>query len=248
LEGGLTIHPILAVVPARGGSKGLPRKNIRPLAGLPLIAHSLRLAAMCPEIARCVVSTDDPEIRGVALAHGGDVPFLRPPELAGDDVPMMPVLQHALREVERTGDPVYGSVLLLDPTSPGRIPSDVSSAVAMLDQDPMAAGVVACSVPTFNPFWVGVVAEGEYLAPAFSGQAYGRRQDVPEFLRINGALYLWRREHIERGLSWPEGRHRALRIPESRAFSIDDLYEFQVAEQLIAAGLLQLPWLRAPDA
>src|SRR5215218_3886475 len=97
----MSAHPILAIIPARGGSKGLPGKNIRPLAGLPLIAHSLRLAAMCPEITRCVVSTDDPAIADVARAHGGDVPFIRPRELAGDDTPMMPVLQHALSEVER---------------------------------------------------------------------------------------------------------------------------------------------------
>ena len=71
-------RPVLAVIPARGGSKGLPGKNTRPLAGLPLIAHSMLCARMCPEIARCVVSTDSEEIAKVARAHGGDVPFLRP--------------------------------------------------------------------------------------------------------------------------------------------------------------------------
>jgi N-acylneuraminate cytidylyltransferase len=237
------VHPILAVIPARGGSKGLPGKNLRPLAGLPLIAHSLRLAKMCPEIARCIVSTDDPGIRDTARAHGGDVPFLRPAELAQDDTPMTPVLQHALREIERAEGRTFGSLLLLDPTSPGRLPADVSRAVALLEADPAAQGVMACSRPTFNPFWVGVVEKGAYLAPAFPGPEYARRQDVPAFLRINGALYLWRRDFIERGASWRDEPHRALEIPEARAFSIDDLYEFQVAEQLVAAGLVELPWL-----
>jgi N-acylneuraminate cytidylyltransferase len=239
----VSVHPILAVIPARGGSKGLPGKNVRPLAGLPLIAHSLRLAAMCPEIARCIVSTDDTAIRDVARAHGGDVPFMRPAELAQDDTPMMPVLQHALREIERADGRSYGSVLLLDPTSPGRIPNDIGRAVALLDSDPACQGVIACSKPTFNPFWVGVVEQGAYLAPAFSGPKYTRRQDVPAFMRINGALYLWRRDFIERGASWRDEPQRALEIPEARAFSIDDLHEFQVAEQLIAAGLIELPWL-----
>jgi CMP-N,N'-diacetyllegionaminic acid synthase len=241
----MSVYPVLAIIPARGGSKGLPGKNIRPLAGLPLIAHSLQLAAMCPEIARCIVSTDDALIADVARAHGGDVPFLRPAELARDDTPMTPVLQHALNEIERAEGHTYGSVLLLDPTSPGRIPADVTRAVALLEGDPNAQGVIACSQPTFNPFWVGVVEKDSYMAPAFAGPEYARRQDVPAFLRINGALYLWRRDFIERGASWRDEPHRALEIPEARAFSIDDLYEFQLAEQLVAAGLVELPWLKA---
>ena len=241
----MSVHPILAVIPARGGSKGLPGKNIRPLAGLPLIVHSLKLAAMCPQIARCIVTTDDPKIREVVLAHGGDAPFLRPPELARDDTPMTPVLTHALLEIERLEGRKYGSLLLLDPTSPGRIPDDVTRAVALLDGDSACHGVMACSKPTFNPFFVGVVEKGGYMAPAFEGPEYQRRQDAPTFFRINGSLYLWRRDFIERGASWRDEPHRVLEIPEVRAFSIDDLYEFQVAEQLIAAGLVELPWLKS---
>jgi N-acylneuraminate cytidylyltransferase len=238
-----SIHPILAVVPARGGSKGLAGKNIRPLAGLPLIAHSLRLAKMCPEIARTIVSTDDTAIADVARAHGGVVPFMRPAELAQDDTPMMPVLTHALREMNRMDATSYGSVLLLDPTSPGRIPEDVARAAQLLEADPNAAGVIACSKPTFNPFWVGVVEKGGYMEPAFSGDAYTRRQDVPPFKRINGALYLWRADFIAGGKSWRDAPQIALEMPEARAFSIDDLHEFQVAEQLVGAGLVKLPWL-----
>ncbi len=98
----MTSRPILAVVPARGGSKGLPGKNVRPMAGLPLLVHSLRMAAMTREIDRVIVSTDSEEIATVARSHGGDVPFMRPPELARDDSPMMPVLAHALRAIERS--------------------------------------------------------------------------------------------------------------------------------------------------
>jgi CMP-N,N'-diacetyllegionaminic acid synthase len=239
----MTVHPILAVVPARGGSKGLPGKNVRPLGGIPLIAHSLRLAAMCPEIDRTIVSTDDPSIADIARAHGGDVPFLRPAEIARDETPMAPVLQHAVLEMERLERRRYGSVLLLDPTSPGRLPSDVTRAVELLDGDAHAQGVIACSKPTFNPFWVGVVERDGYLVPAFPGAGAGRRQDVPTFLRINGALYLWRRDFIARLGVVREEPQLLLEMPEARAFSIDDLHEFEVAEQLIAAGLVTLPWL-----
>src|SRR4051812_27360846 len=92
---------ILGIIPARGGSKGLPGKNIMPLAGLPLLVHSLRFAALCPEVAHCVVSTDSEEIARVARSYGGEVPFMRPAELATDEAAAMPVFQHALLEMER---------------------------------------------------------------------------------------------------------------------------------------------------
>jgi CMP-N,N'-diacetyllegionaminic acid synthase len=241
----LPVDPCLAVIPARGGSKGLPGKNIRPLAGIPLLGHSLRCAAMCSRIARTVVSTDSREIARTAGDLGGVVPFLRPPELARDDTPMMPVLAHALREMEEREGREFATLLLLDPTSPGRIPKDIEGALELLAEDPAAMGVVACSRPTFNPFWVGVVDVNGYMAPAFpDASKYERRQDVPPFFRINGALYLWRREFVLRDSPrWTEAPHRLLEIPESRAFSIDDLYEFQLASLQLAHGLITLPWL-----
>lgn len=238
------LDPCLAVIPARGGSKGLPGKNIRPLAGLPLLVHSLRCAERAQRIARTVVSTDSDEIAAVARAAGGDVPFMRPAELAGDRAPTIPVLVHALDEVEKLEGRKFGSVLLLEPTSPGRLPEDISRAFEILDGDAGADGVVACSRPSWNPFYVGVVERDRYLAPAFEGAAAARRQDVPPFLRINGALYLWRSEFLRRAPDrWLAGKHLPLEIPEERAFSIDDLYEFQLAELHLAHKLVELPWL-----
>ena len=108
------IAPVLAVIPARGGSKGLPGKNLRPIAGLPLIGHALRCAQSVPQLARTIVSTDSEEIAAAARALGGDVPFLRPAELARDDSPTMAVLQHALRFVEAQEGRRYGALLLLE--------------------------------------------------------------------------------------------------------------------------------------
>jgi len=236
----------LAVIPARGGSKGLPGKNIRSLAGLPLIAHSLECARLASGLTRVIVSTDSEEIAAVARKHGAEVPFLRPAELARDDTPMMPVLRHALLEMERIDGREYDTLLLLDPTSPGRLPTEIDRAMITLAGDPAAAGVMSCSMPTFNPFWVGVVEEDGVLAPAFDGAGkYKRRQDVPPFYRINGSLYLWRRDHVlNGGDDWSKARHLLLEMPEDRALSIDDLYEFQLAEALIEKGLVKLPWLR----
>jgi len=240
-----SLDPCLAVIPARGGSKGLPGKNIRPLCGLPLIAHSIECARRVPRIARTIVSTDSEDIAAIARAHGGDVPFLRPAELAQDSTPTLPVLVHALDELERRDGQTYASLLLLEPTSPGRLPEDIDAAFRILDADPAADGAIGCSQPAFNPFYVGVVEQQGYLARAFPGVAAVRRQDVPPFLRINGTLYLWRTELVRRAQSsWLDaGRYRAVEIPEQRAFSIDDLYEFQQAELAINAGLVRLPWL-----
>jgi CMP-N,N'-diacetyllegionaminic acid synthase len=238
------IDPCLAIIPARGGSKGLPGKNIRPLSGLPLLVHSLRCAERAPRVARTIVSTDSAEIAAVARAAGGDVPFMRPAELARDDTPTIPVLIHALDENERAEGRRYQSVLLLEPTSPGRLPDDIDRAIKLLESDADADGVIACSQPSFNPFYVGIVERDGYVAPAFE-RAYTRRQDAPTFFRINGALYLWRRDFLRASpAEWlSAGRHRALEIPESRAYSIDDQAEFDQAELLLREGLVTLPWL-----
>lgn len=240
------VDPCLAVIPARGGSRGLPGKNIRVLADLPLIVHSLRCAALVPRLADAIVSTDDPKIAEVARAAGGDVPFMRPAALAGDATPMMPVLRHALDAMEAARGRRYASLLLLDPTSPGRTPDDIERAFTLLAADPTANGVVACSKPTFNPFWVGVIEREGYIAAAFEASSrYARRQDVPPFFRINGALYLWRTEFIRSAPdAWPLDKHVMLEIPEQRAFSIDDLAEFETADLLLRAGKVELPWLK----
>jgi CMP-N,N'-diacetyllegionaminic acid synthase len=244
------IRPILAVIPARGGSKGLPGKNIRPLVGQPLIWHSHACAAMTPLIDRCIISTDDAAIAEVARSFGADVPFLRPSGLSADDSPMMPVLRHALDAIEGVENRPYGSVLLLDPTSPCRLPQDISKAVELLESMQDAVGAIAVSEPRFNPLWVGVTQSEDRLRRAFPAQPYARRQDVPAFLRINGALYLWRAEFVRRAPdAWFDaGPHLGLVMPESRAFSIDDIDEFQQLEALIMSGFVQLPWLGERDS
>ncbi|GAA4165635.1 acylneuraminate cytidylyltransferase family protein [Gryllotalpicola daejeonensis] len=237
---------ILAVIPARGGSKGLPGKNIRPLAGVPLIGHAIACGNALPLVARTVITTDDAEIAETARALGGDVPFLRPAELARDDTPSAPVIQHALAEVERQEGARYDGVLLLEPTSPARDPQRIADAIALFDSRPDLDGVVAVSAPWFNPLWVGVEAADDGTMKRFFPEAAGvtRRQDNPRrYLRINGSFYLWRAEFV-RGLksNWlDEGTFAPFEIPESEAFSIDDEDEFRLIEALAAGGFVQLP-------
>ena len=240
----MSLHSTIAIIPARGGSKGLPGKNVRLLSGLPLIAHSIRFARLCPEIERCIVSTDSEEIAKVARDAKGEVPFLRPPELAQDSTPMLPVLQHAIGEMERLEDKRYESVILLQPTSPFRLPEDVSRALQLMDQDREAVGVVAVSTPSFNPRVVCVEEKDGYLQWAFARKMYTRRQEAEPVYRINGMLYVWRRDHLM-GCSADQlydGPHRVLMVPEERALDIDTLHDFQAGEALLQAGMLQLPW------
>jgi N-acylneuraminate cytidylyltransferase len=239
----------LAVIPARGGSKGLPRKNLLPLAGIPLIEHSIRLAALCPEVDRVVVSTDSDEIADVARTAGAEVPFIRPAELARDDTPMLPVLRHVLDDLDPAGE-AWDLLLLLDPTSPGRLPEDVARAHALLAGDAGANGVVAVSEPSFNPIWHAVVERDGYMEQLFAaGRRFGRRQDLPRVLRINAALYLFRSTFLRgAGETWLDGRHLMLEIPDARAIHIDDRRDLELCELLVEAGRLRLPWLEEPAA
>ena len=236
---------ILAVIPARGGSKGLPGKNIRPLAGLPLIAHSILFARMCPEITCTIVSTDSEEIAIVAQHYGAEVPFIRPLELAQDDTPTWPVLRHALQSIEQIEKHTYDFLILLDPTSPGRLPADVTNALAKLRATPEAAGIIAVSQPEFNPIWHCVVERDGWMTDLFKeAQQFNQRQDVPTVYRINGSLYIWRSDFVRQETQgWRQARNIIFEMPEARAIHIDDATEFKKTDLLIRQGWIHLPWL-----
>lgn len=237
---------LLVIIPARGGSKGLPGKNLRPFVGLPLIAHSILLAKMCPEIDRLVVSTESPDIAAAARDFGADVPFLRPQDLAEDDTPMWPVLHHALETVEGLEGARYDYLLLLDPTSPARLPCDVTDALHRLQANPFADGIMSVSQPEFNPIWHCVIERDGWMVDLIEeGSKFDRRQDVPMVYRINGALYIWRAGFVRKQEgSWRRhGRHLMYEIPDSRAMSIDTLEQFERAEFLVKSGFITFPWL-----
>jgi CMP-N-acetylneuraminic acid synthetase len=235
---------VLGLIPARGGSRGLPMKNIRPLVGLPLIVHTVKFAKLCPQLARTIVSTDSPEIAETARAAGADVPFLRPAELARDDTPMWPVVRHALETAQKT-DGGYDALMLLDPTTPCRLPEDVAGAAAALERDPKADGVLGVSQPEINPLWnCWQVKDGSLQAVFSDGDRYVRRQDVPTVYWVNASMYLWRARFIESTTTpWTNARLVPYEIPNFRAIHIDDIHEFDRAELLIRAGHIRLPWL-----
>jgi CMP-N,N'-diacetyllegionaminic acid synthase len=175
---------VLGVVPARGGSKALPRKNVLPVGGRPLIAWTLRAAQSSRLLTRTVVSTDDDEIADAALAHGGEVPFRRPAELAQDDSSAVAVVLHALEQVGR-----HDYVVLLQPTSPLRSSADIDAAVQVC----LTTGAPSCVSVTRaeqNPYWMYTLNDN-VLSPILpDAPAAHRRQDLPEVYRLNGAVYV----------------------------------------------------------
>jgi CMP-N,N'-diacetyllegionaminic acid synthase len=237
---------VLVVIPARGGSKGLPGKNIRSFAGLPLIAHSILCAKGCPSVNRIVVSTDSDAIAAAAVEYGAEVPFRRPAELATDTAPMWPVIKHALENSEKAFTERYDVVVLLDPTSPARLPSDIEAALTTLHGDVQCDGVIGVSEPEFSPYWHCVVEEDGYLRDLFpKAKDFDRRQDVPVVYCINASLYVWRRSLVKDSDNWRSGRLRLHVVPSVRAIHIDEIHQFEIAELMVQHGLLSLPWLKS---
>lgn len=234
----------LAVIPARAGSKGCPGKNARLLAGLPLLVHSLACSRLCPGLDRTIVSTDDPALADLARRHGGEVPFLRPAELAGDEVPMWPVLRHALAWVEQAEGRTYDLLVLLDPTSPTRLPEDVAQVMAAAEGQADAALTV--SMPHFSPYWHLYLEDERGFGKKLiaTEREITRRQECPPTYFINGLAYAWRTEFVRsQPDTWVHGRIRLVPVPVCRAVSIDTPEDFAWTERLLTSGLVPLPWL-----
>ena len=181
----------IGIIPARGGSTGLPRKNIAPLGGKPLIAHTIEAARAASSIQRIIVSTEDPEIAAVARKYGAEVPFLRPPELAGDATPSLCVMQHALTHLRLAEGCEPEIVVLLQPTSPLRGPNDIDEAVSILEKTG-ADSVVSVCASEHHPAWMKRVEAGRVRPFLEDGPEYTRRQDLPPVYRLNGAIYVTR--------------------------------------------------------
>lgn len=224
---------VLAIITARGGSTGLPGKNIRAFAGKPLIAHSILAAREAGEVVdRIIVSTDDGKIAGIARECGADVPFLRPPELARDDTPSLPVVQHALEFVEREEGRTYDQVLLLQPTSPLRTAGDIRSSLAMAGPGTTAV-ISVTDASGCHPVKLRTIENG--LLRPFSGDGFRqvRRQDFgPPLYKTNGAIYLTRRDTLMEAQEFYGPAPLAYVMPPERSIDIDTETDFAVAEFL----------------
>lgn len=175
---------VLALIPARGGSKSIPRKNILPFAGFPLIAYSIAAAMAAETVQRVIVSTDDPEIAHIARSYGADVPFLRPTQIARDDTPDLPLFQHALQWLQEHEDYKADMVVQLRPTSPLRRTWHIDQAVLRLLEHPEADSIRTICVPFQNPYKMWRIQPDGFMVPLLqteSPEPYNLpRQVLPE--------------------------------------------------------------------
>ncbi len=229
---------MLAVIPARGGSRGVPRKNIRSLGGHPLLAYTVAAACAATRLTRCVVSTDDEAIASVAA--GLDVEVVeRPTELATDTAPTAPVLLHALSRVEGDGTQ-FDYILTLQPTTPFRLGTDIDAAIALLDQLEASRETVTSVVRLIDahPARAKRLIDRHLVNYCEEEREGTRRQDLaPAFLR-NGAVYAARRQVVLEG-SVRGSAEIGYEMPAERSVNIDEPMDFLLAEAVLRAGLVK---------
>ncbi|MDP8246408.1 MAG: acylneuraminate cytidylyltransferase family protein [Candidatus Hinthialibacter antarcticus] len=191
-----SLSKTLCIVPARGGSKGLPRKNVRLLGGAPLITHTIR-AAKQSRIGSALVSTDDDEIAAIARDAGAEVPFMRPADLSNDQASSLSVLQHALQFAEADGHQIE-TVVFMQPTSPFRQAQHINEALDLFQQCGKNSVISVTSVEEFHPYFMFDRKDDGELNTLFDLKERPlRRQDLPSYYRINGAIYISRRSYYE---------------------------------------------------
>lgn len=220
----------VATICARGGSQGLPGKNVRPLAGKPLIVHSIEQALGCPLIHAVYVSTDDEGIADIARRAGANVPFLRPAELATASAPKLPVIRHLVEAIEAAGVAI-GRIVDLQPTAPLRNVSDIAACLDLLDAetDCVITGCLGHENPYFNMVELDESGDAGLSKPLAEGIT-GREMAPPVYV-MNGSVYVWHRATLAKGI-WG-GRTRLHVMPRERSVDIDSAIDFQLAELLM---------------
>jgi len=233
---------VLGVIPARGGSRGIPRKNIRSLGGKPLLQYTSDVALAARSLSRVVVSTDDEQIAAMARSCGVDVPFLRPPELARDETPTLPVVLHAVTCLEALGDR-FDAICLLQPTHPLRRPEHIDACVDLLAQSGADAVVSVLRVPPqYNPHWVYVQDAGGHLRLASGArEPTPRRQELPPAFHREGSVYVARRDVVVKQQSMYGERLMGYELDAEQSVNIDSWEDWQRAERLLAERIANVP-------
>ena len=224
---------ILAVITARGGSKGIPQKNTRELLGKPLIAYSIQAALQSRTLNKIIVSTDNETIAHISKKYGAEVPFLRPKHLATDTATSLSVLQHAVSYLAEKEGCLADIIVCLQPTSPLRSAGDIDQAVTLCMNTGADSVVSLCKVE-HHPYWMKKVVEGRvYPLMEVDDEEYPRRQDLPPVYQLNGAIYVTRKKILmeeERVL----GEHTLAHImSQERSIDIDTPIDLKLAELIM---------------
>jgi CMP-N-acetylneuraminic acid synthetase len=230
------IGDVLALIPARGGSKGLPQKNILPCAGQPLIVHTIAAAIGArPRVQRVVVSTDDATIADVSRQAGAEVPFMRPKELAGDTAESIDVVTHALSWLDENQGWRPEWLLLLQPTSPLRTTEDILEALKAASRDRQADSVISVVRLKHHPFYARRIVDG-VLQPFPPDASASRRQELEPVYGNNGAIYLTRTRTIMREANLYGTRCIPYVMPHERSLDIDSEFDLRLASFLLESA------------
>ncbi len=233
---------VLGLIPARGGSKGVPGKNVRLLGGKPLIGYTVDAALRARRVDRTLVSTEDAEIASVAKAFGAEVPFLRPASLAQDDTPMLPVITHAIEAVIADGW-VPDVLCLLQPTFPFRRPEEIDACIESLKAQAADCVITVHRVPAhFNPHWVYFERpDGSLQLSTGESEPIPRRQALPPAFHRSGAVYVTRTATITKHGSLYGDRVVGYETPAESSCNIDTMDDWARAETLVAQQESHVP-------
>jgi len=219
---------VLAIIPARGGSKGVPRKNIRQLSGKPLIAWTIEEAKKSKYIDRLIVSTDDEEIAAIARKWGGEVPFMRPSSLSQDHTPGIEPVLHAISSL-----PGYDYIVLLQPTSPLRTSEDIDLCLEHC-QGQNANACVSVTMTDKSPYWMYHLTDENALEPVIIPEKpIFRRQDAPDVYVLNGAVYIAKTSWLQENQTFLHKETIGYVMPRERSIDVDTELDFSILETII---------------
>lgn len=223
---------ILAIIPARGGSKGLPNKNIKLLNGKPLITYTVEAAFGTAIFDKIIVSTDSQNIADVAERAGAEVPFFRPAEYATDEASTIDVIRHAVEALKEKNE-VFDVICLLQPTSPLRRCEHITEAYALFEEKKANSLVSVCECE-HSPLWANTIGADLRMDSFIRSEVAGkRRQELPQYYRLNGAVYLAYTEILLAQNSFTGYNSIAYKMEISDSLDIDSLEDFQYAEYLL---------------
>ncbi len=225
-------YRVVCVIPARGGSKGVPRKNIKQLAGKPLIAYTIEQALQSQYIDRTIVSTEDKEIACISKQYGAEVPFMRPEALAGDQVGAMDVLLHAVDWCETIDNYPFDVFVLLHATTPLRKAEDIDACIKMLI-DEKADNIFSVTEAHRNPYFNMIEISKDGKVVLSKEGSYVSRQQAPKVCDMNSSIYVWWKDVLkDKKKTFLDGTHVYF-MPKERSIDIDEPLDFRIAELLI---------------
>jgi len=223
---------VLAIIPARGGSKGIKRKNIKVLLDKPLLIWTVDVAIQSQYIDKLILSSDDIEIINIAKEYGVEVPFRRPSELAKDNTPGIDVILHAIDQCDG-----YDIVVVLQPTSPLRIVEDIDGAINKMIEAESSSCVTLCKSEK-SPYWMYSINNNNILSPFLNDSVlYQNRQDLPEIYSLNGAVYVARIEWMKKHRSFIGNNTYGYIMPHIRSVDIDEELDFVLSESLLSSNI-----------